>query len=124
MEDLQYTLDEEKIMKADLQAQLDGLIAKSTTNTQISDADTKEKEQLRKELEDVKSQLQKQLDLAKEGQLKSANAHAEIQSLLKKVAEKDATLAESNEKLVFKDSLMKKAKEDLTGIFQLSLQVY
>lgn len=64
LEDLQYTLDEEKIMKADLQAQLDAVMAKTPEGTkpEISQAVFEDHQ---KEMEALKTQLEKYQDEAK-----------------------------------------------------------
>lgn len=83
LEDLQYTLDEERIMKADLQTQLDTLGPSGPVAATIVGVS----EEQTKEVEALKSQLVNQQEEAKNLTLNLNEAQAKVQTLEKTVDE-------------------------------------
>lgn len=108
LEDLQYTLDEEKIMKADLQVQLETVMAKTPEEAkpEVSQAVVEEH---RKELEALKMQLAKYQDEAK-----SASENLQ-QALLKiELFEKNSTDLNQNVKVLSEE--ISAGKEERTKL--------
>lgn len=113
LEDLQYTIDEEKIMKADLQTQLDALLAKSSEESaKSSEKSQAASEEHVKEIESLKSQITTLQKEAKSDGVKFQEAQTKIDSLEKTLAKLNQTVKTLTEQLEAKRESLTQSNAD------------
>lgn len=115
LEDLQYTLDEEKIMKADLQAQLDLLSKKSSEDLKSSDESNAVAAEQRKEIEALKTDLEKAVSEAKSFQERVKDVEEKFNISEKTIAELTQTVKTLTEQHEAAKEEKKKILTERTG---------